>query len=375
MAITSIRALPVAYPEPHYRNLERYLILVRIEEEHGHVGWGEGIAQFPEAVRAAKALIHGGLDALLLGADPMNIQGLWQRMVDQAFWYGTEGIAAFAISALDMALWDLKGHILDQPIASLLGGQVTDRVPAMASIVFDMENPAWTVDQFRLFQRQGYRIAKAGWGMTPEAQFGMDRERDRHMVADIREAVGYEMQLVVDLPGHRRLWDLPTAIARFQELEPFRLRWIEQPLPPHELEAHARLRGAVTTPLGTGEDEWNVESYQRLINSGGVDVVQLDPGRCLGITGARDVIRLIEAANLEVSAHTWSSALNTAASLHLLAHTPRAAALDFKPHPSPMQNELVTDPWVQEEGFLLLRDRPGLGVQVDEDVVARYAFR
>ncbi len=374
MAIADLTPLPVAYPEPHYRNTERYLTLVRIEDTSGAVGWGECISQFPEATRAVAALINGGLSQLLHGADPMNIEGLWHRMQDRAFWYGTEGIAAFAISAIDMALWDLKGKMLDQPVVSLLGGHVQDKVTAMASFILDMDDVAWTVNEFKWCQDQGYRILKAGWGMRPDAQFGMDRDRDLHLIASIREAVGFAPDLIVDVPGHRRFWDLPTAIARFHELAPYRLRWIEQPLPSQDLEAHALLRGQVTTPIGTGEDEWNVESYKRLIDSGGVDVVQVDPGRCLGITGCRNVIKLIEAAHLGVSAHTWSSALNTAASLHLLAHTTHGVALDLKPHPSPMQHELVRDPWQQEDGFLALRNRPGLGVDVNEDVVAQYAF-
>ena len=278
MTIESIKAIALAYPEPHSRNAERYLTLVRIADSSGHVGWGEGISQFPEATRATVALIEGGLSEFVVGRDAMQIRGLWQTLVDRAFWYGTEGIAAFAISAIDMALWDLKGHLLDQPVASLLGGCVSRRIPAMASIVFDMDDVAWTVDQFKLFQQQGYRYMKAGWGMTPDSLFGMRRDRDERMVASIREAIGFGQELVVDVPGHYRFWDLPTAMARFKDLEPYRLRWIEQPLPPHDLEAHARLRGAVATPIGTGEDEWNVESYRRLIHSGGVDVVQIDPG-------------------------------------------------------------------------------------------------
>ena len=155
--------------------------------------------------------------------------------------------------------------------------------------------------------------------------------------------------------------DLPAAIQRFNDLEPYRLRWIEQPLPSHDLAAHAKLRGAVTTPIGTGEDEWNPESYKRLIESGGVDVVQLDPGRCLGITGCRQVLKMIEVANLDASAHTWSSALNTAASLHMLANSPNHVGMDLKPHPSPMQHELVTDPWVQVDGYVHLRGHAGSG--------------
>ncbi|MDE2811580.1 MAG: hypothetical protein OXM01_01025 [Gemmatimonadota bacterium] len=115
-------------------------------------------------------------------------------------------------------------------------------------------------------------------------------------------------------------------------------------------------------------------SYRRLIHSGVVDVIQMDPGRCHGITGCRQYIKLIEAQNLQWSAHTWSSALNTAASLHLMANSTHGVALDFKPHESPMQHELVADPWVQEAGYLAVRDKPGLGVEVNEDIVEKYHF-
>ena len=167
---------------------------------------------------------------------------------------------------------------------------------------------------------------------------------------------------------------MPTAIRRVRELDEFNLRWVEQPLPPADLRGHARLRAAVTTPIGTGEDEWSPETYQRVIDSDGVDILQMDPGRCLGITGCREVVKRVEAANLKCSAHSWSSALNTAASLHFLATSKCGDTLDFKPHESPMQHELVEDPWVPEDGMLALRDEPGLGVTVRESVVEKYRF-
>jgi L-alanine-DL-glutamate epimerase-like enolase superfamily enzyme len=210
--------------------------------------------------------------------------------------------------------------------------------------------------------------------MRPEAVFGQNRQQDIEIVRRVREVIGDELELVVDTPGARNLWDVPTAIQRFRDLEPYRLKWIEQPLLPSDLEGHARLRAAVATPVGTGEDEWNVESYRRLIQSRGVDVVQLDPGRCHGLTGSREVIRLIEAENLYWSAHTWSSALNTAASVHLLAISTHGLCMDLKPHESPMQHELVSDPWAQEAGYLAVRNTPGLGVNVREEIVQKYLF-
>ena len=374
MKIASIQAFPLAYPEPHYKGIERYITLARVESSDGLVGWGECISQFREASLATRIVIEQGYAPLLVGEDPLEVERLWNRMLDHVWWYGPEGIAAFGVSAVDMALWDLKGKALGLPVASLLGGRLHDKVVAMGSIIFDMEDFDWTVDEFRWMKDQGYRVVKAGWGMRPEVVFGMDRKRDIEIVSAVRRVIGEGLELVVDTPGGWNIWDVPTAIQRFGDLEPFNLRWIEQPLLPRDLEAHARLRAAVAIPIGTGEDEWNVESYSRLVNSGGVDVVQMDPGRCHGISGCRHVIKLIEAQNLQWSAHTWSSALNTAASVHLMANSTHGVAMDFKPHESPMQHELVSDPWIQEDGCLAVRDQPGLGVEVREEIVQKYLF-
>ncbi len=374
MKIKEIKAFPLAYPEPHYKGIERYITLARVETEDGLVGWGECISQFREAALATKTIIEQGFAPLLVGQNVIDGDRLWHIMEDRIWWYGPEGIAAFAVSAVDMALWDVKGKALGQPVCQLLGGKIHDKVIAMASFIFDMEDVDWTLNEFRWLIEQGYHMVKAGWGMHREALFGQDHKADIDIVRQVREVIGEEPELIVDTPGIYKLWDVPTAIQRFRALEPYRLRWIEQPLFPSDLEGHARLRAAVSTPIGTGEDEWDLESYKRLIDSGGVDVIQIDPGRVHGITGSYQVIKSIEAANLQVSYHTWSGALNTAASLHLLANTTHGVSMDFKPHESPMQHELVNDPWVQEEGYLVVRDEPGLGVEVREEIVEKYYF-
>jgi L-alanine-DL-glutamate epimerase-like enolase superfamily enzyme len=373
--IRRVDAYPLAYHEPHYRGLERCVTLVRIETDDGVVGWGEAISQFKEASLATKVLVDQGFAPLIQGEDPLEVERLWHKMCAHAYWYGVEGIAAFAISAIDMALWDLKGKLLGVPVANLLGGRLKTEIPAMASIIFDMEDLDWTVAEFASFKAEGYKIVKAGWGMTPDAMFGMDPQLDLRYLREVRATIGDEIALVVDTPGAKGLWTLPQAIRRLREWEEFDLRWVEQPLPPADLDGYARLRAAATgTPVGTGEDEWSPETYQRLLDAGAADVLQLDVGRCLGLTGCRETIKQIEPAGLTYTMHSWSGALNTAASLHVLAISPAGDTLDFKPHESPMQHDLVDDPWIQRDGLLALRDEPGLGVSVREDAVQRYTF-
>jgi L-alanine-DL-glutamate epimerase-like enolase superfamily enzyme len=369
VTISRVDSFPLIAPEPHYRGMERCVTLVRVETDDGVVGWGEAISQFHEAALATKVLVDQGFGPRIKGSDPLDVERLWREMCEYAYWFGVEGIAAFAISAIDIALWDLKGKLLGQPVAKVLGGQLTDEIPAMGSIIFDMQDLDWTLKEFQWMREKGYRIVKAGWGMTPDAVFGDNRERDLTYVREVRRVIGDELSLVVDTPGARGLWDVPTAIRRFREWEEFDLRWIEQPLPAANLADYGRLRAAVTVPIGTGEDEWSPETYKRVIESEGVDVLQLDPGRCLGLTGCREVVKLAEAANIKYTAHSWSSALNTAASMHFLAISPNGDTLDFKPHESPFQHELVEDPWVQENGVLRLRPQPGLGVRVREEAV------
>lgn len=375
MKIKSITAHPLQYPEPHDHNNTRYITLARVEAEDGTVGWGECISQFPESCKASKIIIEEGYAPLLVGESALDVERLWHKMLARVWWYGPQGIAAFGISAVDMALWDLKGKLLALPVCNLLGGQLHDKVLAMASIHLNMDDLDWSVREFTWFREQGYRIVKGGWGKRPQAVFGLNRNRDIELAQRVREAIGDEIDLVFDVLGARVKWDVPTAIQRFRDLEPYRLKWIEEPLPPHDLEAHARLRAAVCTAIGTGEQEWNVEGYRRLIRSGGVDVVQLDPGRCHGITGCHHVVKLIEAENLQFTAHTWSSALNTAASVHLLAGSTHGLTMDFKPHESPMQHELVSNPWIQRDGYLEVRAAPGLGVTVRDETVRKYEFQ
>jgi L-alanine-DL-glutamate epimerase-like enolase superfamily enzyme len=372
MKVRSVTPFTVRYPEPHDHNRLRMLTLVRVEAENGATGWGEAVTMFPEACRATEAFIEHGLGALVVGQDALNVEGIYARMLQQVWWSGPQGVAAFAISAIDIALWDLKGRLLGQPVWSLLGGKVRDHVVPTACIHLDMDRVEVSVDEFRAYAAEGYQIVKGGWGSRPENVFGLDRARDIDLAQRSRQAIGESCDLVLDALAARTRWTVKIAAQRLRDLAPYRLRWIEEPLPPSDLESHVALRALTDTAIGTGEQEWTVEGYRRLLAYGAADIVQMDPARSHGITGTRQIIKLLEAHQKPFSLHTWSSSLCTAAGVALIANSPQGVTFDHKPRPSPMQHELVRDPWIVDGGRIAVRDEPGLGVTVREETVTKY---
>ncbi|HEY7283685.1 MAG TPA: mandelate racemase/muconate lactonizing enzyme family protein, partial [Actinomycetota bacterium] len=196
--IARIDAYPLRYAEPHYRGMERCVTLVRIETSDGTVGWGESISQFPEAAVATKVLIDEGFAPRISGRDPLDVELLWKEMCTYAYWFGVEGIAAFAISAIDMALWDLKGKILGQPVYRLLGGAQRRRIRVYANGWYtNPGRPELNAEEAKTVVAMGYTALKFDpFGQhnyytisLAEAQLAEDR------VAAVREAVGPEVDI------------------------------------------------------------------------------------------------------------------------------------------------------------------------------------
>lgn len=373
MQIKRIEAFPLRYPEPNDNHHLRYITLVRLETDTGLVGWGECIAQWPEAALAVKVIVERGLAPLLLGRDPQETEVLWQLMKEQTWWYGEGGIASFALSALDVALWDLRGKAVGLPLYRLLGGKIHERLRACASTHPNKATIAALAQELAGYAQEGYTALKVGFGKRGDAHLGEDPKRDIAFVQATREAIGDDVDFMIDV-GHKIRWDVAHAIRMTREFERFNIRWIEEPLRRDDFEGYLRLRNAIQTSIATGEQEWTVGAYQRLIGAGIADIIMVDPGRAEGITGFLKVIHLTAQAHQFFNAHTWSSAINTAASLHLTASAPHYIVMELKPIPNPMQHELVTQPIVQKQGWIDIPQGPGLGVEVDERVVAKYLF-
>jgi L-alanine-DL-glutamate epimerase-like enolase superfamily enzyme len=374
MRIARVEAFPVRYPEPNNDGKVRSLTLVRIEADDGQVGWGEAISGAQEVSLAVKLIAERRLGPLLLGEDPQDVVRLWGRMRDATYWDGNGGIVTFAISALDMALWDLKGRIEDRPLVEMLGGRRHDRLRACASTIFHADDLDRIGEEFATFAAHGYTAVKGGWGHNLDTAFGRDMARDLRIAHAVRAAVGPDVDMIVDVVALAG-WTVEHAIRMARQLdEEVGLFWLEDPLPEQDLDGYRQLRAAVTTRICTGEKGWTGDHFGRLIDSGALDVIMIDPGKAEGVTGTWNVIRAAAVAGCDWNAHSWSSALNTAASLHLAAASDNVLLMELKPLPSPMQHELVRVPIEQHDGWVAPPDGPGLGVEVDEAVVRGYLF-
>jgi len=362
MKINKISVYPLEYPEPHDSNKLRYINLVRVDSSDGTFGWGECISQKAEAALAVKVVIDRGFAPLLKDKDPADIRRLWELMRHHSSWYGTGGIATMAISALDIALHDLKGKALGVPIYQLLGGMVTPQLRAAASIIVDMVDLESTAREFAEYVARGYTAVKGGWGKNPDTAFGLNAQRDLLFIKMVR-AVGTYVK-----------WDVAHAIKMARQFEEYDLLWIEEPLPHDDFAGHFQLRSAIETLIATGEKAWTVQEFKRLIDQRVADVIMPDVGKAEGITGVKQIIDLAAVNNVYYNPHSWSSAINTAASLHLCASATNTLVFELKPNHNPMQHELVEQPIEHLNGYVKVPDKPGLGIIVKEDVVRKYAF-
>jgi L-alanine-DL-glutamate epimerase-like enolase superfamily enzyme len=375
MRVVKMEAVPVAYPEPNDFDATRYLCLVKLTADDGQVGWGESITQFAEANAAVTALIDG-LDELVVGADPVHTDVAWRRLKDRAWWYGYGGgLASYAIAAIDIALWDLKGKALGRSVCDLLGGPVHERLPAIASSHAHFESIPEMVEEAQGWLSTGLHGVKVGFGKRGNARLGYEHDRDVEYVRAMRDGLGPDKQLIIDL-GIAIRWDVATAVRRVRAFEDYAIGWIEEPLGAWDPEGYATLRAKTETPIGYGEKEWTLEGFERVLATGTCDVVGCDPGRAEGITGFKRVADRVEAYRRQANAHAWSSAIVTAASLAISFSSPSFKVFEVKPLRNPMQHDLVTEPFEHRDGFVHPPvDKPGLGIEVIDEVVDRYRQR
>ena len=372
MRITSVEPIPVAYPEPNDFNATRYLCLVRITTDEGLVGWGESITQFPEANPATAAVIAGMAESLI-GEDPVQTERLWRRLKERSWWYGYRGgIASYAVSAIDIALWDIKGKALGKSVLELLGGPAHERLPAIASSHAHYASIPAMAEEAQEWLSTGMHGMKVGFGKRGDAHLGYEHDRDVEYVKSMRAAIGDDKMLMIDC-GVNVKWDVATAVKRVQAFDEFNIDWIEEPLGAWDPNGYATLRDKTKCLIAYGEREWTVQGFEEVLATGTCDVVGVDPGRAEGITGFKKVTDRVEFYRRQANAHAWSSAIVSAASLAISFSSPSCKLFELKPLRNPMQHELVTNPIEHQDGWVYPpMAAPGLGIDIVDEVVDRY---
>jgi len=369
MKIKNVRLIPLMTKEESI-SAGPGAALIEVETDEGITGIGETCihSERGEAAVAAQKIVEVGFKPLPVGADPLDIQRLWHKLYSYCEWYGRAGVSIYALSGIDVALWDICGKALGVPIYTLLGGKFRDKIPVYASLLFDMDDPEGTARMGKEYVKQGYKAVKYGWGKTRERAFGMNPDKDEEMIRTIREVLGPQIQIMVDVGRFVNLTPA-QAIKLAKRLEKYNIFWLEEPLPPEDVIGYKLLSNAVDVYIAAGESEYNIQGFKEYITKRAVDIIQPDVTKAGGLTIVRKIVDLCEAWNLLMVPHGFSSVVNVAANLQLVASMPRAFILEYRRTPSPLISRLAKKPLVYEDGHLKIPSEPGLGIEIDYSVV------
>jgi L-alanine-DL-glutamate epimerase-like enolase superfamily enzyme len=340
--------------------------LVRVHTDEGVVGIGEAdtspwLAKTMVEMPASHSIARG-LNELVAGEDPLAIGRLWRRMWLGSYHYGRAGLALHVISAIDMALWDIAGKVAGRPVCDLLGGAGLHDVRVYASEVMP-ETPDGVRAIAERAVADGYSALKLGWG-----PLGRDLRHDVRLAQTAREVLGPDRDLMLD---GGMAYTPKRAVELVRRLEEVGLYWLEEPLAADDYEGYRRLSDAVRIRIAAGEADSGIEPYRALVERGHVDVLQPDMARCGGFTVARQIGDLQRATGVEVVPHCFSTGVLVAASLHFVASLERPTLSEFSVADSPLVNGLLAEPFAMRDGRLAVPTGPGLGIELDEDALAR----
>ncbi|MEJ5359069.1 MAG: mandelate racemase/muconate lactonizing enzyme family protein [Desulfobacterales bacterium] len=357
---------PLAKPLPMSCGVltHRNFGIVRVDTDAGLEGIGETSINFPPWIfRERKATIEEGLAGLLIGENPLEIGRLWCKMAGAVrgftrMW--SEGALMQAISGIDMALWDIAGKEYGKPVWMLLGGQHRSKAEVYAT--------GYSMDQLvsggvsEEIARKGYRSVKV--------RIGFDDEADIENVHRVHRAIEGRLRLLVDANG---AYLYPRARRILRRLADVNLFWLEEPVLADDLEGYIALHDEFPdTPLAWGENGFSVEIYQKFCEAHAIDVVMPDPSRCGGLT---QCVRLCETAaryGIPFSPHHYGSDVGFAAALHLVASQPDFLIMLRDVSDCPLREEIVEEPFTVQDGKVVVPQKPGLGVSINEKVAQRY---
>jgi L-alanine-DL-glutamate epimerase-like enolase superfamily enzyme len=346
-----------------------YGFVVKVTTASGLIGFGESdtMPSIAAAVVHAPYLneMMSGLAYVLAGTDATDPPAAWQRMADATLNFGRDGITRHAMAAIDIALWDIKGKAEKKPVHALIGGARRDRVRAYASHPLG-ETLSETAAHARRFVEQGFSAVKFGWH-----PLGPDPENDEVIVRTLREAIGPDVDLLID---GGMAWDADTAIRRCERFRAYNLFWLEEPLQAYNVQGYAKLKQEARIPIAAGEMAATYAELSWLIEARAVDILQVDVSRT-GLTEAMRIAALAERFGIPCVNHTYSYLLNAAVSLHFAAAVHETVLFECQATPNAIRDALDREQLKPRDGWVMVPSRPGLGVEVDEEALKRLRIR
>ena len=339
-------------------------VIVEIFTDSGLIGIGNAAL----SPIVTKSLIDTYLKPILLGADPWDTEFLWQQMYRRTIAFGRKGVAMTAISAVDIALWDILGKDAKQPVYRLLGGRTKERIPVYASRLYSMP-----LDELRLeaqkYKQEGYTAMKLrfGWGPVDGAA-GMLKNIE--LVQTVREVIGYGVDLMVDAYMG---WTLDYAKRMLPRLEGFNIRWLEEAVIPDDTRGYKTLKSYGRVPIAGGEHEFTIFGFRELLEADALDYIQFDTNRVGGISQARKISALAESFQVPVVPHAGQMH-----NYHVVMASLNSPIAEFFPQVDvEVGNELF---WyifdgepLPKDGYIDLDEKtPGLGLTINEESLKRF---
>jgi L-alanine-DL-glutamate epimerase-like enolase superfamily enzyme len=337
---------------------KNFYVLVELHTDSGLTGWGAAYSLKGQVVGAFE-----WLKRFLIGENPLEIERVTEKLHGITFWVGRGGAMTHAISAINLALWDVAGKALNQPVSVLLGGRYHSAVPAYGSALF---LPLETLTQrIHRMRELGFRAIKLGW--EPFGHQGL--AEDERLIRTARQAAGDETVLLIDAGGSYPFWKLrfKDALERAKMLENHDVYWFEEPLAPDDIEGYTRLTKLSPVKIAHGEVLTRRQSFTPYLKRGAMDIVQPDVSKVGGLSEMRRIAWAAEETGIDLVPHGWNTAVGVAADIHLVASLSSRSFVEFN-----VGNELIeqiVDPpfSLNAEGMLQVPNTPGLGITIDRD--------
>ena len=338
----------------------RSATLVQIDTDEGI----DGVGSCSGNGELIEAIIARVLKPLLLGMDPTAIDEIWDRGYFRGGHkeFGTRGIGVVALSGIDIALWDILGKARGVPLYQLLGGKCRDRVPVYATALYP-EEPSKVRRRARAFADQGFHGVKI--------KVGFDLDQDIRIVRAVRDELGKDFIVMTDA---NQGYSLDVALKASEAFSECGAYWLEEPLFVEDIDGHAALREKGKTPIAVGENLHMSYAFENFMVRGAVDFIQPDVARAGGITEIKKIAGLAARHRIPVSFHTWGDGVALAASVHLAAALSECIVMELDYTYNPLREELLRDPFRVSKGSLLPPEKPGLGIELKQQALRRFAF-